>query len=731
MTRYLASAMGIMIVGLIILNGVAVAEDTSAAPTTQNSSLGEIIVTAEKREERLQDVPVPVTAISAAELAETSQLRLPDYYATIPSLTVSQGIQSSQEINIRGLPASTFLIDDVPLSGVLPDIDPGNLDHIEVLRGPQGTLYGASSLGGLIKFVTVDPSTDGVSGRIEAGTDTIHKGYDLGYNFRGSVNLPVTQDFAVRGGGFWRQNAGYIDEPIRQINGINRDTAEGGTITGLWRPTDTFSVRLNALYQDIKGGNGDVTAINQFTGQPIGVDALQQIYAAGTGPYERKTQAFSVVLKDKVGPVELSSLTGYNQNASHDYYDITTICCGEISAKYYPGYGGAPVYTNDTGVSISEEVKASASFFNKLDVLVGGYYNHRYGTFYENLLASNLTTGAIAGSVAIFQNEQPYLEQAGFADVTYHVTDQFDIQIGGRGSHIAQAFPDAITGLGTPDFAGGVSSPYIAPTLHASSNSATYLMTPRFRISPDWMLYARLASGFSPGGANTPAAGVPPEYGPEKTKNYEIGTKGDILDHVLSLDASIYRIDFTGLIQEFYSTNKLSYLTNAGAARSEGIELNLDAHPLTGLTVSTWVVISDAHLTDIPEGVIAAETLNGGAISTPVGAPLPNSSRFSANVSLDQQFPLSGSITGFAGGTLGYMGEREGVYASTGRQIYPGYAKTDLRVGAKMNSWKANLYVNNLADRRGIVSGDDQANIPYSFYLIQPRTVGVTAARTF
>src|ERR1700677_944418 len=192
MTRFLASAMGIMIVGLIILNGVAVAEDTSAAPTTQNSSLGEIMVTAEKREERLQDVPVPVTAISAAELAETSQLRLPDYYATIPSLTVSQGIQSSQEISIRGLPASTFLIDDVPLSGVLPDIDPGNLDHIEVLRGPQGTLYGASSLGGLIKFVTADPSTNGVSGRIEAGTDTVHNDNDLGYNFRGSVNLPVT-----------------------------------------------------------------------------------------------------------------------------------------------------------------------------------------------------------------------------------------------------------------------------------------------------------------------------------------------------------------------------------------------------------------------------------------------------------------------------------------------------------------------------------------------------------
>jgi len=96
-----------------------------------------------------------------------------------------------------------------------------------------------------------------------------------------------------------------------------------------------------------------------------------------------------------------------------------------------------------------------------------------------------------------------------------------------------------------------------------------------------------------------------------------------------------------------------------------------------------------------------------------------------------KRYRLSGSITGFAGGTLGYMGEREGVYASTGRQIYPGYAKMDLRVGTKMNSWKANLYVNNLADRRGIISGDDQANIPFSFYLIQPRTVGITVASTF
>lgn len=304
---------------LILLGVVAVAAVSADTDAAGYTSLDAIVVTAEKRTERLQDVPVPVSVVSAQELTQSNRLKFQDYYTQIPSLNIETGIQSAQMINIRGLSASTFVIDDVPIVGFLPDIDPGSLARVEVLRGPQGTLHGANSLGGLIKFVTADPSTVGVTGRVDAGAETVYNGYDLGYNLRGAVNLPVSQDFALRASVFTRQDAGYIDNPILHIDGINRAVAHGGQLTGLWQPMEGLSIRLNVLYQDIKGGNPDTTLYDGLTLQPL--SGLQQSYVAGTGPYERKTSAYDVVIKDKIFGLDLTSVTGYTINSAHDYFD--------------------------------------------------------------------------------------------------------------------------------------------------------------------------------------------------------------------------------------------------------------------------------------------------------------------------------------------------------------------------------------------------------------------------
>src|ERR1700723_3388498 len=174
---------------VVLLSGTpALAADDSA--NSENSSrLEEIIVTAQKRSERIQDVPVPMTSLKADTLADTGQVLLRDYFTSVPGLTVQAGSSPGANtlLTIRGInsggsaPTVGILIDDVPFgttygahdNGDIPDIDPGDLDHVEVLRGPQGTLYGADSMGGLVKFVTVDPSTAGVSGRMEVGTNWV------------------------------------------------------------------------------------------------------------------------------------------------------------------------------------------------------------------------------------------------------------------------------------------------------------------------------------------------------------------------------------------------------------------------------------------------------------------------------------------------------------------------------------------------------------------------------
>src|SRR5262249_38528439 len=159
----------------------------------------------------------------------------------------------------------------------VPDIDPGDLARVEVLRGPQGTLYGADSMGGLIKFVTVDPSTDKVSGRLQVGTDTVQNGNGLGYNARGSVNLPVSDSLAVRMSGFTHHDPGYIDNPVYGQKGVNQQRTDGGHIAALWRASDAVSVRLSALCQSAESDGSDV--VQALPGSA----ALQQAFLPGTG----------------------------------------------------------------------------------------------------------------------------------------------------------------------------------------------------------------------------------------------------------------------------------------------------------------------------------------------------------------------------------------------------------------------------------------------------------------
>ena len=299
--------------------------DTYSSP----NAIAEVIVTAQKREERLQDVPIPMSVVDTTSLTVDNKVKITDFYSQVPGLSIAPSTMSSQTLSIRGIttgavgsgppnpsPIVGVTVDDVPYGGMgggdqlVPDFDPGDLQRIEVLRGPQGTLYGASSMGGLVKFVTADPSFAGVSGRLEAGTNSVQNGSELGYTFRGSVNVPLSSDFAVRASAFTRQDPGYIDDPVLGLKGVNEDRASGGHLTALWQPTDTFSLKLSALYQTITGnGTSDVTPNPPaFFGVPALRD-LQQFYirAVNTLGYDRKAQAYSALLAYKIGNAELVS----------------------------------------------------------------------------------------------------------------------------------------------------------------------------------------------------------------------------------------------------------------------------------------------------------------------------------------------------------------------------------------------------------------------------------------
>src|SRR3984957_2055274 len=261
----------VAISGGLLGAGVLGAESSSgSSPPTDSvaqkqGEIGEIIVTAEKKEERLQDVPVPVSVLSADTLLEFNEVRLQDYYTSVPGLTVIPTNTGSPALTIRGITTNAYsnptvgiTVDDVPYGSstnmgggpLVPDLDPSDLARIEVLRGPQGTLYGASSIGGLLKFVTVDPTTDDVSGSVQAGMSSVRNGAELGYNVSGAANVPLSDTLAVRASGFTRQDPGYVDNVETGQRGVNKTDVDGVRFAALWRPSNDFSLKVSALLQD-------------------------------------------------------------------------------------------------------------------------------------------------------------------------------------------------------------------------------------------------------------------------------------------------------------------------------------------------------------------------------------------------------------------------------------------------------------------------------------------------
>jgi len=696
----------------------------------------EVIVTAEKRSERLQDVPVPVSAINAERLTDNNQLRLQDYYSTIPGLDVASVRPSYQVLTIRGVstgpgnPTVGVVVDDIPygsstnLGGALlvPDIDPGDLARVEVLRGPQGTFYGASSLGGLLKFVTIDPSTDRLSGRVQVGASGVHGGDQVGYNVRASANIPITDSLAIRASAFTRQDPGYIDNPVLNISGINRQRVNGGRISGLWKPTDDITVKLSALYERTMGdGANDVDV-------QAGLGDLQQNYIRGVGKNDRKAQAYSATVTAGLGGgATLTSVSGYSNNAFTDSLDYS-FSFGPSSVTQF-GTPGAVLTQDNNTKKFTQELRLSVPFGDSVEWLLGAFYTHEKSHYEDNIFAEDPPTGTIVGQWVNITFPSTYQEYAGFTDLTFHFTDRFDVQIGGRESHIEQKSSETDTGAAYDSLFLFMPSPVIFPETKSTANAFTYLVTPRFKVSPDMMVYARLASGYRAGGPNA-APGVPREYAPDKTKNYEVGAKGSFLDKRISFDASLYYIDWRNIqLSLFDPTSFQSYFGNGSKAKSQGLELSIDTRPITGLNVAAWIAWGEAKLTD---GFPVTSYAFGRS-----GDRLPFSSRISGNFSVEQSFPLWGDVTGFVGGAISYVGQREGLFGSafavnpSRRQNFPGYAKTDLRTGINFDTWMANLYINNIADIRGATAGGLGSPPPFAFTYIQPRTVGLSVAKKF
>lgn len=697
------------------------AQQSSDGGQERSAGVQEIVVTAQKREENLSEVPVPVSALNANELTGNLNL-LRDYYARVPNLNLTPGAQSAQVLSIRGIttgrgnPVVGVMIDGVPFGSssglgggeVVPDIDPGNLERLEVLRGPQGTLYGASSMGGLLNFVTRKPSMSGFSGRVQLSGASVEGSSDIGHTIRGSANIPVSDTIALRVSGFHRHDAGYIDNLQAGRSDVNSADAGGGHLTALWQASDAWSVRVSALMQQIDGdGAAEVhSALGDMKQQTI----------IGTGWYERKVEAYDATITGNLGSAVFNSITGYSENGYSGSSDLSYLYGGLVGPLF--GVTGAELVNSNRTEKFSQELRLTAPLSSRVDVLLGAFYTDEDSFIKQTILAENPATGAIGGRYLFLEVPTTYQDTAVFADLTVKMTDRFDVQFGGRQSWLKQTFSQTT-----------INDQNVTTLSPRSSNSAdifTYLVTPRLRITPDVMAYARFASGYRAGGANA-GLDTPPTYQPDETRNYELGLKGLFLGGVLTLDASVYQIDWDG-IQLNVRPGAVSYTTNGGDAQSRGVELSFGIRPVGGLSISGSAVYSDATLTeDFPT---AARVIAFGS----KGDRLPFSSEWSGNLNLRHDFSTGSSYTPFVSANVSYVGDRYGIFqraTTPARERFEAYTKIDASVGVTVREWDVNAFVNNVSDERGELWGGIGAVPPFAYWYIQPRTFGLSISRDF
>jgi iron complex outermembrane recepter protein len=712
------------------------AADTAAQPS--DDALVTIVVTAEKKEEKLQDVPMSITALGGKSLDNLQYRSFSDYAAMVPGLSITSSQPGYTNLSLRGQNAggvgstvavyldespfgsSSALLNGSILSG---DFDTWDLQRVEVLRGPQGTLYGANSEGGLLKFVTAPPVLGTFSGAAEVTGESVDHG-GSGGDLRAVLNLPLGDKVALRVGGFKQDVAGWIDDPSRNKVDENDGHKYGGRVSLLAEPIDSLTIRLTASSQqsDYNGTPGVDTS--NATLRPAVGDLQQERYIAEPSSFQYKN--YNATINWDAGLFSILSTTSYGILNSDAISDVSNVALAP-GVTYSDLLGGIGALLDNLVdlKKFTQEVRVSSPATNFIEWQAGAYFTREQGHLFQHLNPLSIPSGAsLVGSVGTLEIatlDSIYKETSGFGNVTVHIIPQFDIQAGGRYSKNEQVATESLSGL--------LATPPQEFSTPSSGHVWTYSVAPRWHIDADNMLYFRWATGWRPGGPNAlpPVAppDVPREYGADKTNNLELGIKSTLLSGLLSIDAAVFHVDWTN-IQLLEQVDNTGINGNGGKARSQGFEWTVGYVPVHGLTFQWTGAYTDAKLTTDAPGV------NGVS-----GDPLPYSPKWSTSLDGEYTAPAFADYKYFVGATWSYVGARSTVFGSDETMLLqvrlPSYNTYGARAGFDNDRWRWTVYGKNLSDSRGIsnYTSSGAPGLNGSASIIQPLTFGVTLSTRF
>ncbi len=704
---------------------------TSAAQSTAadpEPAAGEIVVTATRRSQSIQDVPLSITAVTAELLNRKAATNFFDYASSVPNLSfgnTAEGTTSSRTIAIRGIAdrnTTGFYIDDTPVS---ESLDPRIVDvsRIEVLRGPQGTLYGARSMGGTVRLITEQPDASKFSGRVHGAISSTSHADRPNWQLDGAINIPLVDDrAAIRIVGVHQQEAGFFNREygpagsVNKVDNVGRQLIDGVSVSALIKPADGLSITPRLLYQNTRANGfpfSDVAVNNGPTPQALIPKSLVQRRTFDIPESSRDKWLLATLdVKYSAAIGTVTSSSSYFRRRTSDVEDTTDF----VAAAF--GLGGAPIATAaeiDNPIdSYTQEVRFASAFKGPFQIVTGLYYNrNETSRIYPSIIVPGLDArlGGALGTDLLYKTATSITqtEYAAYAEGTLSITDKLKVIGGLRGFRVKTNSVTNSDGI-------VVGGPTVVPSQSQTQRGITPKASIQYEFSRGNQIYVTAAKGFRPGGVNgvvptalgcaadLQALGRTPEstrfFNQDSVWSYEVGAKSTLLDRRVTAAASLFRIDWSDIQQRIQLSCGFGFRGNAGSARSQGAEFELSAHPTDTIDVNIGFGYTDAKFTSNAAGTRFSD-----------GDRVPQVPRVTATIGADYHRALTDSLDGFVHADYSYVGSStSSINANTdasGRlipRIRPSYEVVNARIGGVYQGFEVAVFAKNLTNERANLS---------------------------
>lgn len=739
-----------VLVQATVLASAAHAQDADRATRQDREAtvVEEVIVTATRRAERLQDVPVSITALSQEDLNARGIVNYDGLATATPGVVLNRASANFNNFTARGVATNGYganlqstvaiYIDELPISsnGNSTILDPTlyDVERIEFLRGPQGTLFGSGSLAGALRILTHDPDPTGFDASALVDLGAMNEG-GLRQRYNAMVNVPLVDDeLALRIVGFSRHEEGWIDNVGTGIENANSLVQYGGRAILQWEPSDRFTGRL--MYSHEISNPHDASLTNPNRGEYVRLTDRPDLFQSDMANY-------NLTLEYQFDGARLTSSTTWS-----DYTGLFYVDLAGTFAQAFPFALDADAFDE----TLVQETRLVSDPGGRVDWSLGGFYfrkrrdvdyNYRSG---PEFLAARGITGLPDEYYQRFGSHFISHEIAAFGELTYRFTPDLWVTGGLRyGKTDAQGFTEAggynsnyltfaLFGLSGPLTVTPIAA---AEGVKAEETGTSYRLSGSWRPTPSLTTYAAISTGFRPPIVNARAGAastidptdiiIPYGASSDNLVNYEIGVKGRWFDGRLYADAALYWVDWNDIqVQANRVSDSVQFATNIGGATSKGLEVALTALPADGWTVAFAGALNEAEV----DQLTPQEAAFSGAV---VGARLAGP-RVSGSLRVDYRWQPTPAVEANASVAVSHVGSFPNAFPNTpGRPLVPlptyddtdSYTFVNANLAFAFDRFVVGGYVENLFDDRSVNYIHPEAFLDGRYGRLRPRTIGV------